>query len=217
MRNALPSVAAVSALLLAATLGAGLPVTGTLAAAPAPRAESGLPFDAAVAAAVRDAFDGTAVQVELTRVDVVGAHPAQRELLAHGRIAVAGSGWIPVEVAALYDVASATASAQRISLPGADAPRAADGALAGGLAEEAAHRLRDEFAGQPATLQLSGVRAASVADDLLVLDATGRADFGGEGVAAAAVHALYDARNGRWLRVDYQLGDDGLGDPVAGL
>src|SRR5690606_3929921 len=51
MRHALPSVAAVSALLLAATLGAGLPVTGTLAAAPATRAEAGLPFDAAVAAA----------------------------------------------------------------------------------------------------------------------------------------------------------------------
>src|SRR5690606_30049324 len=76
MRNALPSVAAVSALLLAAALGAGLPVTGTLASGPGPRAQAGLPFDAALTAAVRDAFDGTRVQVELSRVDVVGAHPA---------------------------------------------------------------------------------------------------------------------------------------------
>lgn len=217
MRNALPTVAAVSALLLAATLGAALPVGGTPARVPAPGASAGLPFDAAVADALRDAFAGSRVQVELSRVDVVAAHPAQRELLAQGRIAVAGSDWIPMEVAALYDVASATASAQRISLQGAQAPRAVDEALVAGLANEATRRLRDEFAGQPATLELAGARAASVADGLVVVDATGRADFGGEGIAAAAVHALYDTRSGRWLRVDYRLGGDGGGDPVAGL
>src|SRR5690606_40441517 len=67
--------------------------------------------------------------------------------------------------AALYDVASATASAQRISLQGAQAPRAVDEALVAGLANEATHRLRDEFAGQPATLELAGARAASRSEE----------------------------------------------------
>src|SRR5690606_42124825 len=66
MRNALPTVAAVSALLLAATLGAALPVGGTPARVPAPGASAGLPFDAAVADALRHACAGSRVQVELS-------------------------------------------------------------------------------------------------------------------------------------------------------
>ena len=71
--------------------------------------------------------------------------------------------------------------------------------------------------GQPATLALAGVQAREVGNGLLALDAVGRADFAGEGVAAAAVHALYDPRGDRWLRLQYRLGGDDTGEPVARL
>lgn len=221
MRNTLQPVIAVSALLLAAMAGTGLPAAATTpATGPEPRtaAPAPMPFDGAVAAAVRNAFDAADVAVELSRVDVVSADAAQRELLAHGRVAIGASGWMPFEVSALYDVPAATAVAQRLSLGNAGTQHpVASRALAAHLSEEASRRLRAEFPGQPATLALAGVEAREVGNGLLALDAVGRADFAGEGVAAAAVHALYDPRGDRWLRLQYRLGGDDTGEPVARL
>lgn len=219
MRNHLQPMIAMSVLLFAATIGTGLPASTTAAQAATPSvARAGLPLAPAVTAAVRDAFDGTGVEVELSRVDVVASNASQRELLAQGRISVAGSGWVPLEVTALYDVATATATTQRLSLGDADArPAAAAEALAEQLSDEASRRLQAEFADQPASLQLAGVEARQLGNGLVALQAVGRADFAGEGVAAAAVQALYDAANDRWVRLQYQLGSDGVGGSVAGL
>ena len=220
MRNTLQPVIAVSALLLAAMAGTGLPAAATtpVAAPDAPRAVAPLPFDTAVAAAVRDAFDAGDVAVEVSRVDVLSANAAQRELLAHGRVAIGASGWMPFEVSALYDVPAATAVAQRLTLGDAGAQHpAVSGTLAANLSDEASRRLRAEFPGQPAAMALAGVQAREVGNGLLALDAVGRADFAGEGVAAAAVQALYDPRGDRWLRLQYRLGGDDTGEPVAGL
>lgn len=219
MRHTLQPLIAMSALLLAAVIGTGLPATTTAAQAATPSAApAGLPFGHAVADAVRASFDATTVEVELSRVDVVAADASQRELLAHGRISIAGSGWVPLEVATLYDVATATATTQRLSLGDAEASQAvAADALAARLSEEATRRLRTEFADQPASLQLAGVEARQLGNGLVALEAVGRADFDGEGVAAASVHALYDAASDRWLRLQYRLGSDGVTEPVAGL
>jgi hypothetical protein len=222
MRNTLQPLMAVSALVLAAMAGTGLPAAATTpsASAVAPRASARvpMPFDAAVAQAVRGAFDAADVAVDVSRVDVVSANAAQRELLAHGRVAIGASGWMPFEVSALYDVAGETAVAQRLSLgdTGMQQPVVPE-ALAAELSDEASRRLRAEFPGQPAAMALAGVHAREVGNGLLALEAVGRADFAGEGVAAAAVHALYDPRGDRWLRLQYRLDGDDTGESVAGL
>lgn len=221
MRNTLQPLMAVSALVIAAMAGTGLPAAATVPVAgrvATSFATAPMPFERAVAAAVRDAFDAVGVVVEVSRVDVLSANASQRELLAHGRVAIDASGWIPYEVSALYDVSSASALARRLSLGDSGAARpVASTALAAGLTEEASRRLQAEFPGQPATLDIAGVEAREVGNGLLAMEGVGRADFAGEGVAAAVVHALYDPRDNRWLRLQYRLGGDGSGEPVAGL
>lgn len=218
MRNTLQPLIAVSALLLAALLGTALPASGNASAASPDPVQARLPFERPVAEAVRAAFDAERVEVEFSRIDVVASNPAQRELAATGRVAVDGSGWIPLQVSALYDVSTAAATTQRLSLGAAEAGRsvAAD-ALAARLSTEASRRLQAEFDGQQARMELAGVEARRVGDGLVALEAVGRADFAGEGVAATSVQALYDPRSERWLRLDYRLGSAGMGEPVAGL
>lgn len=225
MRNLLQPLMAVSALLLAAMGSTGWPAaansTGTGigpgAPAQAPQRRP-MPFEAAVAMAVREAFDSPSVTVEVTRVDVVSSNAAQRELLARGRMAIGPSGWMPFEASALYDVPAEAAFVQRLGLGDANARHPEDTeTLAARLAAEAARRLEAEFPGQPAALELAGIEAREVGDGLLALDAVGRADFASEGAAAAAVHALYDPRGDRWLRLQYRLGGDDVGEAVAGL
>jgi hypothetical protein len=83
----------------------------------------------------------------------------------------------------------------------------ADPALANRLQTEATRRLREEFANQPARLDIEQVQVRR-AGDYLALLADGHADFGVEGRPEATVRAIYDPRNGRWLRLDYDLGND---------
>jgi hypothetical protein len=93
----------------------------------------------------------------------------------------------------------------------ADAQSAAatvDPALAERLETEASRRLRQEFVNQPARLDIGRVQVRE-AGGYLALLADGQADFGAEGKADATVRALYDPRSGKWLRLDYDLGDGG--------
>lgn len=217
MRHAVQPAIAMSALLLAAIAGTGLPVSDATGAAPVEVAATGLPFEQAVADAVRAAFDAGRVRVEVESVDVTSANASQRELVARGRVALDDSGWIPFDLAALYDVPGAAATVQALAL-GGDARAVETGdAIADSLSGEATRRLQGEFAGQPVRIELAGVQARLVGNGLLALEAIGRADFDGEGAAAASVHALYDPRAGQWLRLQYRLGGDDTGEPVAGL
>lgn len=171
--------------------------------------------EAAMQAAVRNGFRrhdaGTQeIRVRLAPVAIADAGPAQRQLRAHGRVLLDGAGdWIPFEAAALYDVESATATATSLELAVAPADAAGAG-MAGRLKAEATRRLRAEFAGQPAQFEFARVQARP-AGGYLALIADGRADFGTEGTAEATIRALYDPRNGQWLRLDYDLGNDGQG------
>jgi hypothetical protein len=162
-------------------------------------------------AAVRAEFPMRDVRVRLASSAIDDdAGPAQREVSAHGRVLLDGSDrWIPFDVVALYDMESATAMATSLAL---DAPRQpvnlVDASLAQDLKAEASRRLHEEFASQPAELVFDRVQVRE-AGDYLALLADGQADFGAEGKADATVRALYDPRNGHWLRLDYDLGDGG--------
>jgi len=219
MRNTLQPFVAVSALLLTAVLGNALPATGSASeAAPAVTVRVGLPFEDAVSGAVHDALDAERVVVEFLRVDVMSSNAAQRELAAHGRVAVGDSGWMPLDVSALYDLATGTATVQRLSLGDTEARQTvAAEAVATRLSDEASRRLQAEFAGQSASMHLAVVQARQVGNGLLALEAIGRADFADDGVAATSVQALYDPSADHWVRLDYRLGGDGTGEPVARL
>jgi hypothetical protein len=209
-------------LLIAALIATGLLPGGetanatTAAAATNLQAPSAAEVDAAMLAAVRAEFPMRDVRVRLASSAIEDdAGPAQRGVSARGRVLLDGSDrWIPFRATALYDMQSATAMATSLEL--AEPARAsnlvdaslADDRLAQTLRAAASRKLHEEFASQRATLQLDRVQVRE-AGDYLALLADGRADFGAEGTADATIRALYDPRNGRWLRLDYELGEGG--------
>src|SRR5690606_28844712 len=79
------------------------------------------------------------------------------------------------------------------------------------LDERVVERLGQEFAEQTVRLQLDRIRTVQAGSHYLRIDASGIADFGPEGTSSARIEALYDRRDGAWLRVDYERG------PGAGL
>lgn len=214
-------------LLIAALIATGLLPGGetasatTAAAATNLQAPSAAEVDAAMLAAVRAEFPMRDVRVRLASSAIEDdAGPAQRGVSARGRVLLDGSDrWIPFQATALYDMQSATAMATSLEL--AEPARASnpvdaslakdqsvDTPLATTLHAEASRKLHEEFASQPASLQLDRLQVRE-AGDYLALLADGRADFGPEGTADATIRALYDPRNGRWLRLDYELGEGG--------
>lgn len=206
--------------LIAALIATGLLPGGETASATAAatilQAPTAAEVDAAMLAAVRAEFPMRDVRVRLASSAIEDdAGPAQRGVSARGRVLLDGSDrWIPFQATALYDLQSATAMATSLEL--AEPARAsnlvdaslADDRLAQTLRAAASRKLHEEFASQRATLQLDRVQVRE-AGDYLALLADGRADFGAEGTADATIRALYDPRNGRWLRLDYELGEGG--------
>jgi hypothetical protein len=188
-------------------------VAKALDATPQSRAEGDRAIDAAVAAALIGAisseFEERRVEVKLDQVEIAPAGFVQRDVRGAGRLMIgSGADWIPFRFAALYDTTSSSVGYPALTLGDTDSgePVAADASLAGRLADEVDRRLGAEFTEQPIRLTLDGVRLLPSGGRYLKLDANGIADFGAEGSTAATVQALYDPRNGEWLRVSYELG-----------
>jgi hypothetical protein len=186
-------------------------VAKALDATPESRMEGDQAIDAAVAAALIGAisseFDERRVEVKLDRVEVAPAGLVQRDVRGTGRLMIGSDeGWIPFEFAALYDTDSSSVDYPALTLGGTGQAVAADAGLTRRLANEVDRRLGIEFAEQPVELRLDSVRLLPAGRHYLRLDANGIADFGAEGSTQAGVQALYDPRNGEWLRVSYELG-----------
>lgn len=164
----------------------------------------------ALAAAIAAQFPGHAVDVAIDAPLVSDAGPAQQEVEALARVRIDGSAPMLVRATALYDREARSAGEPSLWFEGSGEHAVSD-ATQRGLAAAAARRLDAEFAGQPVTLAIDDARAVPVGGRYLRVTARGTADFGGEGRAATTVEALYDPRNGEWLRLDYALG----GDPAA--
>lgn len=173
---------------------------------------------AALADAIRQAFPGHAVDVALdvpTRA-VVDPGSVQEEVHALARVRIDGSAPMPVRAVALYDREARSILAPSLSFEGAASPQPVDAPMRDALAAATARRLGAEFAGQAFGFQLADVESARVGGRYLRVLARGTADFGAEGRAATTVEALYDPRNGEWLRLDYALGADPADAPVDG-
>ena len=188
-------------------------VAKALDATPESRMEGDQAIDAAVAAALIGAisseFDERRVEVKLDRVEVAPAGFVQRDVRGTGRLMIGSDeDWIPFRFAALYDTALSSVDYPALTLgsTGSSQAIAADAGLARRLVNEVDRRLDVEFAEQPVQLTLDSVRLLPAGKHYLRLDANGIADFGAEGSTAAGVQALYDPRNGKWLRVSYELG-----------
>lgn len=183
---------------------------------PESRVEADQGIDAALAAAligsISSQFDEPAVQVKLDRVAVTADGLLQRQIDGSGRLLLGDdrqdSAWIPFRFAALYDTERASVGEPTLTLgddPGERA-RPATARMRARLGAEVDRRLHEEFAQQPAQISLDAVRFFPAGSRYLRAQANGIVDFGHEGSIAADVHALYDTRNDRWLRVRYELG-----------
>jgi hypothetical protein len=186
-------------------------VAKALDATPESRMEGDQAIDAAVAAALIGAisseFDERRVEVKLDRIQVAPASLVQRDVRGTGRLMIGSDeDWIPFEFAALYDTELSSVDYPALTLGGTGQAVAADAGLTRRLANEVDRRLGIEFAEQPVELRLDSVRLVPAGRHYLRLDANGIADFGAEGSTQAGVQALYDPRNGEWLRVSYELG-----------
>lgn len=165
---------------------------------------------AAVIGSVSRQFDSSDVTVKLDDVRIAPASIQDREVTGQGRLRLDGDPqWIPFRFAALYDTASTEVTYPRLKL-GASGVSAADATLARSLAVKVEAALRAEFSGQGVSWTPG---PATVAGDgrYLRVAGTGVADFGSDGEAPAHVEGLYDRRDARWVRVNYELGS---GEPL---
>lgn len=181
--------------------------------APQSRMEGNQAIDDATAAALIGAissqFGERSVEVKLDKIEITPAGIIQRELHGAGRLLVGTDAtWIPFRFTALYDTEQATVGSPDLVLGGDQSAEAtlADSTLTRKLTAEVDRRLHQEFAQQPAHIALETVHVLPAGGRYLRLQANGTAQFGREGATAAGVQALYDARTGNWLQVNYELG-----------
>ncbi len=185
----------------------------SLGAAPQSRMEGTQAIDDAMAAAVIGAISGEFserdVQVKLDQVSVAPAGMAQRDLSGAGRLLIGKDAqWIPFHFTALYDTAQASVSNPGLTLGGGGEGHAAtiQSSMGRRLTGAVDARLHAEFGQQPSRFAPESVRVIPLGARYLRVEASGLADFGPDGTTPAGVHGLYDQRNGRWVRLAYELG-----------
>lgn len=180
---------------------------------PASRVEGDEAMDGAVAAAMVGAvakqFGEQQVAVKLDKVAVAPTSPRDRTVSGDGRLQIGSDlAWIPFQFSALYDTVGTTVSYPRLKIGGAlDGQEIAeDSKIALALSDKVDAALRTEFPEQPVKMVMEHVTTSAFGSRYLRVTGVGTADFGVEGTTAAQVEALYDRRNGQWLRVAYELG-----------
>lgn len=197
-----------------------------LAAKPESRAEGREAIDGAVAAAMIGAisrqFGERNVEVKLDKVQVLEGNVIERGVRGHGRLLIDGEAeWLSFSFEAVYDTEQASVYYPRLVL-GQDNGRkmAAGSSLAQALATRTQRALGKEFAQQSVTVSLDDITTRDAGKRYLQVQATGIAQFEGEGGAETLVTAVYDRQNRQWLQVDYELGNSSsqaVGDAVAAL
>jgi hypothetical protein len=185
----------------------------SLATPPQSRAEGDEAMDGAVAAAVIGAvakqFGEHEVAVKLDSVAVAAASVRDRNVSGEGRLQIGGDHeWIPFQFSALYDTVGTTVSYPRLKIGGAPDGQeiAGDSRMSLALTSKVDAALHAEFPQQPVAMVMEHVTTTPVGKRFLQVNGVGTADFGVDGATAAQVEGLFDRQNGRWVRVDYDLG-----------
>lgn len=180
---------------------------------PQSRIEGDEAMDGAIAAAVIGAvarqFGENEVGVKLDDVAVVPASLRDRNVSGDGRLQIGDDEtWIPFSFMVLYDTSTTAVSHPYLVIgDGRDGKTvAADSKIALTLANRVDAALKDEFAQQPVHLRIDRVTTSNAGTRYMRVQGIGSADFGAEGATATRIEALYDRRDERWVRVDYELG-----------
>lgn len=180
---------------------------------PESRMEGDEAMDSAAAAAVIGAvtrqFGEREVGVKLDTVAVVVASLRDRDVSGSGRLQIGDDEtWIPFRFTALYDTTETSVSHPYLVIGDVQDGKTVgvDSKIAMSLSGKVDAALKNDFAQQPVRLRMDRVRTSSAGARYLHVQGIGTADFGAEGTTAAQVEALYDRRNGQWVRVDYDLG-----------
>ena len=213
----------VSGTVFAASIpGQQAPPTPT--AAPAPPAANEA-INGAVAgvlvATLTEQFGGRTVSLTLDSVNVQPASIRDCIVSGEGRARIDGDpDWIGFRFSTLYDTTFGSAAPPDISLGGVtgderNVPN--DPVLLRQLDDRVAERLDGEFSDQRVRLQLDRITTVEAGSRYLRIDASGIADFGPDGTSPTRIEALYDRRDGIWLRVNYELGPGGDTAPAPVL
>ena len=215
----MPSKVFATAILgLGLTLSASAPATSVVVGhsldfAPQSRMQGNQALDDATAAvligAIAAQFGERQVEIKLDSVNATPAGLIQRDIRGNGRLLIGQDDtWIPFRFKALYDTEQASVGYPDLTL-GSDEPGKAlptDAPIAKRLVAEIDARLRDEFAGQPASFTMDSVSVERAGTRYLRVQANVVAQVGHEGDASAGIRALYDIRTGDWLQLEYELG-----------
>lgn len=164
---------------------------------------------AAVVESLRTRFAGTDVEFKFD--SFASERTSQQDMEVHGagqfRLA-GGQAWMPVRYSALYDTVTLsidspelTFAAQHVALK----PSTLD---SGALDALVSRRLSDEFASQAVDFELGPVTLVAGDARYAMAEASGVANFAGEGAASVLVQGVFDRGTGRWLGVRYTLGAD---------
>ena len=163
-----------------------------------------------VVGALTEQFGGRSVAIKLDRVEVLPSSIRDRIVSGEGRLQLGeDQDWIGFRFSTLYDTELGNAAYPNITLGGiANGEREIpnDTRLVRELDDNVVGRLGKEFASQHVRLQLDRITTVEAGSRYLRISASGIADFGRDGVTPAQVEALYDRRDGTWLRVNYELG-----------
>lgn len=173
---------------------------------------------AAVIGAIAGQFEGRPVEAKLDAVEVGAVSVRDRTVSGHGRLEFDGDGeWIPFQFKTLYDTEKTTAAFPQLVIGGDLSEKIApDSMLARQLRERVDAGVEAEFAQQSARITLDPISIAKPTGRYQRVNGAGSVDFGAEGSTPVRVNALFDRRNGTFLRVVYELGPGGLwGDPAT--
>lgn len=184
-------------------------------AAPQSRIEGEEALDGAVAGALIGAiaskFDERDVEIKLDRVAIEPASPRDRALDGEGLVRFGGEQeWIAFEFDAMYDTELAVVSSPQLRFGGGDdnGVEVADGsALARDLNTAISSALHEEFPQQPLHWKADRIESGAGKGRFVRVEASGLVDFAREGNALAKVEAIYDRSKGRWVQLDYELGE----------
>lgn len=184
-------------------------------AAPESRMEAEEALDGAIAGAVIGAiastFDERNVEIKLDRVAMEPASPRDRALDGEGLVRFGGEQeWIAFEFDAMYDTERAVVSFPQLRFGGGEdnGVQVAEGSvLARDLNTAISSALHEEFPQQPVHWQADRIESGAGKGRYVRVEATGLVDFAREGNALATVQAIYDRSKGRWVQLDYELGE----------
>ena len=171
---------------------------------------------AAVIGALATQLHDDNVQFKLGDLDSSRASLRDVALDGRGLVKLEGATtWLPIRFQALYDTDVQTVESPSITFEPGNGKAPLAKSLATQLDRAVDQALAREFASQPARFLRGRARVVGGDARYALVQGEGIADFATEGRSGISVQAIYDRQAGRWVDVQYQLGDASVDDARA--